>query len=152
MIIDVLPNQYETLASKHSFRPWQTGLLGNMLADSEKGQCVSVNMGSEAGHTYFTRIAASIDFPSRTKVYLTRQEVYSEYSSLLFDADKVHEPIELLDDCLLNGGYRGDPVEFILIDMSGEAARRFKGGLANIIHSVPPSTRLVILQADFSVF
>ncbi len=93
MIIDVLPNQYEALASKHSFRPWQTGLLGNMLSDSG-GRCVSVNMGSAAGHTYFTRVVASVDFPHRTKVYLTRQEAYSEYSALLFDEDKVHESID----------------------------------------------------------
>lgn len=41
---------------------------------------------------------------------------------------------------------------FILIDMSGDAARRYKAGLANIAHSIPRSTRIVILQADFSVF
>ncbi|KKK81006.1 hypothetical protein LCGC14_2817830, partial [marine sediment metagenome] len=111
---------------------------------------VSINMGVDAGHTYFTRITASADFPHRTKVYLTREEAYSEYSALLFDEDKVHEPIELLDDC--KGGYTGDPVEFILIDMSGEAARRFKAELVNITHSVPSSTRIIILQADFSVF
>ena len=43
-------------------------------------------------------------------------------------------------------------MEFILIDMSGEAARRFKAELVNITHSVPSSTRIIILQADFSVF
>ena len=150
MIIDVLPNRYEALASRHSFRPWQTGLLGNMLSESKSNQCVSVNMGSDAGHTYFTRIAASVDFPSRTKVYLTRQEAYSEYYSLLFDESKVHESIELLDDC--KAGHVGSPVDFVIIDMGGEAARRFKGGLMNLVHSIPSSTRIVILQADFSVF
>jgi hypothetical protein len=149
MIVDVLPNQYEALASKHSFRPWQTGLLGNMLSDRRLGQCVSVNMGSDAGHTYFTRIAASSDFPSRTKVYLTRQEAFAEYSNLLFDESKSHEPIELLDECK---GYSGGPVEFILVDMGGEASRRFKKELGRIASSIPASTRIVILQADFSLF
>lgn len=149
MIVDVLPNQYEALASLYSFRPWQTGLLGNMLLDSEGDQCINVNMGAEAGHTYFARVAASADFPSRTKVYLTRQEAFAEYSSLLFNINKVHEPIGLLDEC---SGYVGGPVEFVLVDMSGEAPRRFKEGLTNIISSVSSATRVVILQADFSIF
>lgn len=148
MIIDVLPNQYEALASKHSFRPWQTGLLGNMLSDSEV-QCININMGAEAGHTYFARCVASADFPSRTKVYITRQESFSEYSSLLFDEDKVHEPIELLDDC---PAYTGNPIEFVLVDMNGEAARRFQAELHGIVSSVSPTTRVIILQADFSIF
>lgn len=147
MIVDVLPNQYEALALKYSFRPWQMGLLGNMLSKGD--QCVNVNMGRNAGHTYFTRIVASIDFPHRTKIYLTRQQAFSEYASLLFDEDKVHEPIELLDDCL---GYSGNPIEFVLIDMSGEAALQFKDGLGKIVSTIPPTTRVVILQADFSIF
>ncbi len=36
-------------------------------------------------------------------------------------------PSILLEDC--KGGYTGDPVEFVLIDMSGEAARRFKAAI-----------------------
>ncbi len=151
MIVDVLPNQYEAIAAKHSFRPWQTGLLGNMLSGklSSADRCINMNMGSFAGHTYFARIAASSDFPSRTKVYLTRQEAFSEYSSLLFDEDKAHEPIELLDECK---GYTGDYVSFVLVDMSGEAARRFKDDLNRILLTTPSTTRVVILQADFSVF
>lgn len=149
MIVDVLSNQYEALASKYTFRPWQTGLLGNMLSSSLGNQCISVNMGSEAGHTYFARVAASSDFPLRTKIYLTRQEVFSEYSALLFDENLVHEPIELLDEC---SRYAGNPIEFVLVDMSGEPPRRFKGELHSIVSSLPSTTRVVILQADFFVF
>lgn len=150
MIVDVLPNQYEALASQYTFRPWQTGLLGDMLSSSfSNSPCISVNMGPEAGHTYFARIAASSDFPFRTKIYLTRQEVFSEYSALLFDENLVHEPIELLDECSC---YAGNPIEFMLVDMSGESSRRFRGELHGIVSSLPPTTRVVILQADFSVF
>lgn len=151
MIVDILPNQYEALAAKHSFRPWQTGLLGNMLSEKlvSSDRCINVNMGSFAGHTYFARVAASSEFPFRTKVYLTRQEAFSEYSSLLFDEDKSHEPIELLDECK---GYVGDYVSFILVDMSGESPRRFKDDLSRILSTASPDTRVVILQADFSVF
>ena len=151
MIVDILPNQYEAFASKYSFRPWQTGLLGNMLSDKivSTDRCINVNMGSFAGHTYFARIAASSNFPSRTKIYLTRQEAFSEYSALLFDEDKAHEPIELLDEC---NGYSGQYVSFIIVDMSGESARRFKDDLNRIMSTASPDTRIVILQADFSVF
>lgn len=148
MIIDVLPNQYEALASKHSFRPWQTGLLGSMLSNSGGERCISVNMGMFAGHTYFARVVASSDFPLRTKVYLTRQEIFSEYSSLLFGEDKVHEPIELLEEST----YSGNPVEFVLIDMSSESARRFKNELSQLMVRFPISTRVIILQADFSIY
>lgn len=151
MIVDILPNQYEALAAKHSFRPWQTGLLGNMLSEKTVScdRCINVNMGSFAGHTYFARVAASSEFPSRTKVYLTRQEAFSEYSSLLFSEGKSHEPIELLDECT---GYVGDYVSFVLVDMSNESPRRFKDDLNRILSSISPTTRVIILQADFSVF
>jgi len=149
VIIDTLPAQYEALAAKYSFRPWQTGLLGNMLSDADSDQCINVNMGSDAGHTYFARIIASSDFPSKTKVYLTRQEAFSEYSALLFDDDKVHEPIELLEK---SSGCSDGLIKFILVDMNGEAPRRFKNELGKIVSNAPSSARVVILQADFSVF
>lgn len=149
MIIDVLPNQYEALASKHSFRPWQTGLLGNMLNPDSSEQCISVNMGSRAGHTYFCRIIASSDFPSRTKVYVTRQSAFAEFAALLFSEDKVHEPIELIDSITT---YKGDDVDFVLIDMSGESIRRFQTELIALKTSISPSTRMILLEPDFSIF
>lgn len=106
-------------------------------------------MGSNAGHTYFARVAASANFPSRTKVYITRQEAFSEYAEFLFSDDKVHEPIELLDE---TSGYTGNPVEFVLIDMNGESARRFRHKLGSILSTIPPTTRILLLQADFSIF
>lgn len=150
MIVDTLPSRYEALASKHSFRPWQTGLLGEMLSDPPySSRCLNVNMGRFAGHTHFARIAASVDFPFRTKIYLTRQEAFAEYTSLIFDEKKAHEPIELLDKC---EGYSGNKVNFILVDMGGEVLRRFKDGLSRIISSIPDTTRIIILHADFSIF
>jgi len=149
VIIDVLPNQYEALALKHSFKPWQTGLLGNMLSSSKKEKCINVNMGRSAGHTYFSRVVASSEFPSRTKVYVSRKQAFSEYSSLLFDKNKVHEPIELLDSC---SKYSGSPVAFVLIDMNGQSAQKFNKELNEILSSIPLQARVVILQAYFLNF
>jgi len=153
MILDILPNQYETIAQQHSLRPWQTGLLADMLEGENR--FISVNMGRSAGHTYFTRIAASSCFPNRTKVYLTRQENLSEYSDLLFDENKVHEPIELLDRDDFSG-FEQDPhmpvVDFIVIDMSQEHTRRFKSSIKRIVSTIPSETRVVLLQANILNF
>lgn len=153
MILDILPHQYEAIAKQHSLRPWQTGLLADMLEGDNK--FLSVNMGKSAGHTYFTRVAASSSFPSRTKVYITRQENLTEYSELLFDEDKVHEPIELLDRDNFKG-FDQDPhmpmVDFVVIDMSEEHLRRFKSSIQKIVSSIPADTRIVLLQASFLNF
>lgn len=140
----MLPNQYEALAAQHSFRPWQTGLLGNMLSETH-GRCLTINMGSDAGHTYFARTVASSSFPSRTKIYVTRQESFSEFANLLFNENAVHEPIGLLDACY---SYVGNPVDFVIVDMSGEAVRRFKNELGGIMDTVGAATRMILLQPD----
>jgi len=149
MILDILPNQYEVIAQKHTFRPWQTGLLADMLQDTTDSRFLNVNMGRSAGHTYFTRTVASSDFPVRTKVYLTRQENLTAFSSLLFDDSKVHEPIELLDNMV---GPADPSVQFVVIDMSDEHARRFKSAITHLVNSMPLSATLVLLQANFLDF
>lgn len=149
MILDILPHQYEVIAQQYTFRPWQTGLLADMLKSSAENRFLNVNMGKSAGHTYFTRTVASSDFPARTKVYLTRQENLTSYSSLLFDDSKVHEPIELLDNMVCPAD---QSVEFIVIDMSDEHARRFKTAIGQIVNAMSSSARLVLLQANFLDF
>ena len=148
MILDTLPNQYEVIAQKYTFRPWQTGLLANMLQGKSEGRFLNINMGRLAGHTYFTRVVAGSEFPAHTKIYLTRQEHLSAFSSLLFNEDRVHEPIELLG----NMGSFPDRAEFVIIDMSDEHARRFKAPIDHLVDIMPDSARLVLLQANFLDF
>lgn len=146
MIIDLLPNQYEAIAARCHFYPWQTGLLGNMLTKGDSR--ISINMGRRAGHTYFTRVVASSDFPLRTKVYLTRQEALPEYADLVIDEGKVHEPIELLSE----NNLLPPKIKFVLVDMNSETARRFKEPLRKLDAQLSRDVRLIILQANFSLF
>ncbi len=152
MIVDVLPNQYERIASKHTFKPWQAGLLGDMISSKrDRNELIGLHMGRGAGHTYFTRVAASIEFPARTKIYVTRHSQLSEFSSLLFDDGKVHEPIDMLDREDFSG-YAGNPVDFVVIDLNDEHARRFKDAIQSIRMTIPLSARIVLLQPNFLNF
>ena len=121
MIVEIVDSEHEALARKHNFRPWQAGLLDKMFTRRDS-ITLTVDMGHQAGHTYFTRVAALSEFPSRSKVYVPRQQNLSEFSALLFDDNKVHEPIECLENL---SGYKGDAVEFVIIDMNGEHPARF---------------------------
>lgn len=154
MIVDILPTQYEKIANKYTFKPWQAGLLGDMISQSlsppGNNQIIGLHMGRGAGHTYFTRVAASVEFPARTKVYVTRRNQLAEFSSLLFDDGKVHEPIDRLDRDDFNG-YSGDPVDFVIIDLSNEHARQFQEAIGSIQKTIP-TARIVILQPNFLNF
>lgn len=145
MIVEILPSKHEALARKHDFRPWQAGLLDKMFS-LQGSDSLLLDMGAKAGHTYFSRVAALIEFPCRTKVYVPRQENLSEFASLLFDDSKVHEPIE----CLNDKGYYGAPVDFIIVDMSGEHPKRFRNELRLLRHTA--AVGVVLLQPNFSVF
>ncbi len=145
MIVDVLPNQYETLARKHNFCPWQVGLLGELHNSSS--MLITINMGRQAGHTYFARIAASSEFPKRTKVYIAHKKNYAEYANLLFDHSKVHEPIGLIADKFVPS-FRTE-VDFVIFDMNNEHPKQFEVPIAAILSALPTSARLVLLQPKF---
>ena len=151
MILDILPNQYESLALKHHLRPWQTGILGNLFSEKKsKNRILTVNMGSEAGHTYLSKVVASSEFPVRTKIYVTRQDNLPEYAQLLFDESKVHEPIDYLDNESLDG-HQVPPVEIIVIDMNGESPSRF-GHELELIAMMSPLSKILLLQGSISIF
>lgn len=153
MIIDILPNQYESLAKKNGFCPWQTGLLASMIAKEHQGDSsvINIHMGRNAGHTYFARAVASSDFPSRTKVFVTRQGRINEFAALLFDRDKVHEPIGVLTNY---HDLRGLPhLDFIIIDMSDEHPRRFQDEINDIYQtSKAMQAQMLLMQPNFSDF
>lgn len=151
MIIDVLPNAFEKFAHKHTFRSWQTGLLGDMVSSSSSNEMITINMGRGAGHTYFAKVAATKEFPARTKIYVTRQEHIKEFASVAIDEDKVHEPIELLDRENFVG-YVGSGVEFIIIDMSDEHPRQFRDAIGVIRQTLPSGARILLMQPNFLNF
>lgn len=151
MILNILPNKYESIAIKYHLHPWQTGILGNLFSkEKSKDRLFAINMGAEAGHTYLSKVIASSEFPVRTKVYVTRRDNLSEYSQLLFDDSKVHEPIEYLNNESFSGS-QDPPVEVIVIDMNGESPRRF-GPELELIGKVSPFAKILVLQGSFSAF
>ncbi len=158
MIFDTLPNQYEVVAKKNSFNPWQAGLLANMFNFMSKKQdlvispksveVITVNMGQEAGHTYFAKSVASAEFPARTKVYVTRPENLKEYASLIFDPDVCYEPITSLQTKEASPR----PIDFIVIDMNGESPGSFKKELDDIRQTAVPPCWVLLLQPTFFAF
>jgi hypothetical protein len=149
MIVEMLPNKHESIAMQHGFRPWQMGLLDKMFS-LYNSQPLVLNMGRQAGHTYFSRTVALSDFPSRTKVYVACQQNLSEFSGLLFDETKVHEPIESLDQGSFRG-YQGEPVDFVVVDMSSEHPGRFKKML-KLLFTTSDGAKVVLLQPNFFGF
>ncbi len=148
MIIDTLPNKYEVLALKNTFKPWQTGLLARMVSKSGDGEAIiSINMGRSAGHTYFAKIAAASDFPARTKLYVTRQEQIREYSKLLFTPEAVHEPIDWLDKEDF-ADIDVPAVDYIVIDMNAEHYRRFREAILHIKQTIGKHTKILLMQGQ----
>ncbi len=156
MIVDILPYEYEHIAHKFKFHPWQKGLLGDLMnwrnivsgnigLNLSKHIIKTMNMGPTAGHTYFAKVAARRDFPIKTKVFAMSQKHLAEYAELIIDPNKCDEIVDVFSHDNFDG-YKGPPVELIVIDLNNNPVGVFMSSLRALCDSVPVRSVILILE------
>lgn len=147
MIINTQIADYERVANFFGFRPWQSGLLSELMGQQSFKRVV--NMGAGAGHTFFAISCARVEFPVKTKVYASKQNI-SEFSHLIFNPNKCHSIVDVIGEDVFSG-FNGPPVQLVVVDLNKESLHKFKQSLRVLYNSMPSTTALLVLDADYIV-
>ncbi len=139
MIADILSDGYQKISEQFHFRPWQAGLLAEMVSTRISGVKI-ISMGRGAGHTYFAQVTALSEFPLPTKVFALDLR---DYAHIVFKPEQCHEPIGSINN---NIQVEIGCAQAVVLDFAGELISSYD----EFMSALPKHNMVLVLDANFS--